>query len=179
MYILCIFKNSISFSRCSNGTLQLAVDPVILEDIIKESKYINDIKILSTPDEVIKHEPILTVVKDRLHGGVFSSLDTNGNIFEFCCELKKILIEKYGVQFLFNKEIKDFIVTTTIDTNNNQQQRHVTGVLTNENNIIDNIDNVILTNGNYVMPLMEKLKIYIPVYPVKVTTFEYFFNKDI
>ncbi len=113
---------------------------------------------------MIKHEPILIDVKDRLYAGVYSSLDTNGNIYEFCCELKKILIEKYDVQFLFNKEIKDFIVTT----HNDYQQRHVTGILTNENKIINNIDNVILTNGNYVMPLMEKLNIYIPVYPVKV-----------
>ncbi len=115
---------------------------------------------------MIEHEPILTVVKDRLYGGVFSSLDTNGNIYEFCCQLKKILIEKYNVQFLFNKEIKDFIVSS-----NDYSQRHVTGILTNENKIIDHIDNVILTNGNYVMPLMDKLKIYIPVYPVKVYYF--------
>jgi len=112
---------------------------------------------------VIKHEPILTAVKDRLYGGVYSSLDTNGNIYEFCCQLKQILIEKYNVEFLFNKEIKDFIVN-----DKDYQQRHITGILTNENKIINNIDNVILTNGNYVMPLMEKLNIYIPVYPVKV-----------
>jgi len=117
---------------------------------------------------VIKHEPILKVVKDRLYGGVFSSLDTNGNIYEFCCQLKKILIEKYNVQFLFNKEIKDFIVSNSIDSSNDYPQRHIIGILTNENKTIDNIDNIILTNGNYVMPLMEKLKIYIPVYPVKV-----------
>jgi hypothetical protein len=117
---------------------------------------------------VIKHEPILTVVKDRLYGGVFSSLDTNGNIYEFCCQLKNILIEKYDVQFLFNKEIRDFIVTTTTESHNDHQQRHITGIITNENKIINNIDNIILTNGNYVMPLMEKLNIYIPVYPVKV-----------
>ncbi|CAF2774570.1 unnamed protein product [Rotaria sp. Silwood2] len=160
-------ETSISFSRHSNGSLQIAIDPTVLLQIIEESKYINNIQILSTSDEVIKHEPILTTVKDRFYGGVFSPLDTNGNIYEFCCELKKILMEKYGVQFLFNKEIKNFIVTTTKESHNNYQQRHVTGVVTNENKIINNIDNVILTNGNHVMPLMEKLNIYIPVYPVK------------
>ncbi|CAF1080885.1 unnamed protein product [Rotaria sordida] len=162
-----LHENSISFSRHSNGSLQIAIDPIILKQIIEESKYVNNIQILSTSDEVIKHEPILTTVKDRFYGGVFSSLDTNGNIYEFCCELKKILIEKYNVQFLFNKEIKDFLVTTTNKSHNNYQQHHITGVLTNDNKIINNIDNIILTNGNYVMPLMEKLNIYIPVYPVK------------
>ncbi|CAF0781211.1 unnamed protein product [Adineta steineri] len=160
-------ENSISFSRYSKGSLQLAIDPHIFEQLVEESKHINNIQLLSTADEVIKYEPILKSVKDRLYGGVFSSLDTNGNIYEFCCELKKILIEKYNVQFLFNNEIKDFIVTTTIDSRTNQQQRHVTGLLTNENKKINNIDNIILTNGNYVMPLMEKLNVYIPVYPVK------------
>ncbi|CAF4785083.1 unnamed protein product [Rotaria sp. Silwood1] len=160
-------ENSISFSRHSNGSLQIGIDETVLKQIIEESKDINDIQILSTSDEVIKYEPILTNVKDRFYGGVFSSSDTNGNIYEFCCELKKILVEKYNVQFLFNTEIKDFLVTTTIKSHNNYQQRHVTGVLTNNNKSINNIDNVILTNGNYVMPLTKKLNIYIPVYPVK------------
>lgn len=165
---LYFIQNSISFSRYSVGSLQLAVDPIIFKQLVEESKHIENIQILSTADDVIKHEPILEVVKDRLYGGVFSSLDTNGNIYEFCCQLKKILIEKYNVQFLFNKEIKDFIVSNSIDSSNDYPQRHIIGILTNENKTIDNIDNVILTNGNYVMPLMEKLKIYIPVYPVKV-----------
>jgi hypothetical protein len=82
-------------------------------------------------------------------------------------------MDKYNVRFLFNEEIKDFIVTTTIEGHDKHQRRHVTGILTNENKTINNIDNVILTNGNYVMPLMEKLNIYIPVYPVKVFHFNY------
>jgi hypothetical protein len=112
---------------------------------------------------------MLTAVKDRLYGGVFCSSDTNGNIYEFCCELKKILIEKYNVQFLFETEVNDFLVTTTTESQNDNQRRHITGLLTNKNTIINHIDNVIVTNGNYVMPLMEKLNIYVPVYPVKVT----------
>lgn len=72
------------------------------------------------------------------------------------------------MKFLFNKEIQDFAVTTTIDNQNYRQQRHVTGIITTENRVIDKIDNIILTNGNYVMPLIDKLNVYIPVYPVKV-----------
>lgn len=118
---------------------------------------------------MIKHEPILTTVKNRIYGGIFSSLDTNGNIYEFCCQLKKILIEKYNVEFLFNEQVQDFIISTTNESHSNYQQRHIKGIITNDNKIIhNNIDNVILTNGNYVMPLMEKFNIFIPVYPVKV-----------
>ncbi|CAF4122524.1 unnamed protein product [Rotaria magnacalcarata] len=160
-------ETSISFSRCSIGSLQLAEDSTILEEIIEESKLNENIQILSTSDEVIKHEPILAAVKDRLHGGVFSSSDTNGNIYEFCCELKKILIEKYGVQFLFNQEIKSFIVDNTTESLFGEHKSHISGVKTNSNQVIDKIDNIILTNGNYIMPLMEKLKMFIPVYPVK------------
>ena len=152
--------------------MQLATDPTILEQLIKASKNIKNIEILSTSDEVVKREPLLEAVKDRLSGGAYCSSDTNGNIYEFCCELKKILVEKYGVRFLFNKEVEDFLVTTTVKNDNaKHQQRHVTGVLTHENKIIDNIDNIILTNGNYIMPLMQKLNIYMPVYPVKVQIF--------
>ena len=117
---------------------------------------------------MIEREPILTPVKDRLYGGVFSSLDTNGNIHQFCCQLKKILVEKYHVQFFFKQEIEDFLVSTTARNENGVQQRHVTGLQTTAGRIVDQIDNVVLTNGNDVMPLMKKLKIYIPVYPVKV-----------
>lgn len=118
---------------------------------------------MSTADQVVQHEPILANVKHRLHAGVFSSMDTNGNIHEFCCQLKKFLIEKYHVEFIFNEEIDDFLVETTADKRN----RHIKGILTKDKKIFDSIDNLILTNGNYVMPLMEKLSIYIPVYPVK------------
>lgn len=148
--------------------MQLAEDPHTLEEIVEESKFVENRKILSTVDEIVKHEPILMAVKDRLYGGVFSSLDTNGNIREFCCELKNILIEKYGVKFIFNQEIKDFIVENTTDSFFYLEPRHITAVLTSDNQRIDNIDNIILTNGNHVMPLLKKLHLYVPVYPVKV-----------
>ena len=146
---------------------------MIYKELVEESKHVPKIQLLSTADEVIKYEPILATVKDRLYGGIFSSLDTNGNIHEFCCELKKVLMEKYHVQFLFNHEIQDFLVSTTTTKEGGNQQRHVTGLITNQGQILDRIDNVILTNGNYVMPLMKKLNIYIPVYPVKVFGREY------
>lgn len=148
--------------------MQLAVDPVIFEQLVEESKHIDNIQVFTSPEEVIKHEPILMSVKDRIYGGVFSSSDTNGNIYEFCCELKRILIEKYNVQFVFNEEIQDFIVSTTVQSHTGHQQRHISGFITTNNRTFQNADNIILANGNYVMPLAEKLKIYIPVYPVKV-----------
>ena len=145
------------------GSLQLAVDPQIYALLIEESEHIPNIELLSNSDQVIKREPILSAVKDRLYAGIFSSLDTNGNIHQFCCELKKILIEKYNVQFFFKHEIKDFLVTK-----NDQQQRHVSGIVTTDNQVFYQIDNVIVTNGNSIMNLMKKLNIYIPIYPVKV-----------
>ncbi|CAF1136760.1 unnamed protein product [Adineta ricciae] len=165
-------ENAISFSRHTTGSLQLAVDPVIFEQLVEESKHIDDIQVFSSPEEVTKHEPILISVKNRIYGGVFSSSDTNGNIYEFCCELKRILIEKYNVQFVFNEEIQDFIVSTTVQSHTGHQQRHVSGVITTNNTKFENADNIILANGNYVMPLTEKLSIYIPVYPVKGYTVE-------
>lgn len=141
----------------------MAVDPQIYEVLIEESKHIPNIQLLSSADEVVKLEPILTPVKDRLHAGVFSGLDTNGNIHQFCAALKKILIDEYNVKFYFNHEVKDFQVTI-----NDQQQRHIRGIITTNNLLFHQIDNVIVANGNYMMPLMKKLNIYIPVYPVKV-----------
>merc|ERR1711939_1025101 len=126
-------ENSISFSRHTIGSLQLAVDSNIFEQLVEESKHIKNIEVFSSAEEVIQHEPILTSVKNRIYGGIFSSLDTNGNIYEFCCELKRILIEKYNVQFLFNEEIQDFIVSTTVQNQTGHQQRHVSGVITTTN----------------------------------------------
>ena len=131
--------------------------------MIEESKHIPNIQLLATADEVVKLEPMMAPVKDRLYAGIFSGLDTNGNIHQFCSALKKILIDKYNVKFYFNHEVKDFQVTV-----NDRQQRHIHGIITMNDLLFHQIDNVIVANGNYMMPLMKKLNIYIPVYPVKV-----------
>jgi hypothetical protein len=73
-------------------------------------------------------------------------------------------MNKYNVTFHFDHDIQDFIVKHA----DHHPGRHVTGIVTHKNHVIEHIDNVIVTNGNYVMPLMQKLNIYVPIYPVKV-----------
>ena len=140
------------------------MDEHIFEQLIEESRHIPGIQVLSNADQVVEHEPILAAVKNRLHAGILSSVDTNGNIHEFCCELKRVLIETYQVQFLFNQQIDSFVISNSDDWGG----RHVDGLVTSDKQVLQEVDNVILTTGNYVMPLMQKLNIYIPIYPVKV-----------
>jgi glycine/D-amino acid oxidase-like deaminating enzyme len=138
----------------------------MLKQLVNDSEHIsNSRQILSTPEEMIKQEPTLATVKERLYGGVYNNLGTNGDMYEFCRQLRDILIQKYNVQFIFNEEVEDFLVSTT---NQKDKQRHITGIVTKTNKTISDIDNVIVANGNYIMPLMEKLNVYIPIYPVKV-----------
>lgn len=127
-------------------------------------------KIVMTPEEIIKQEPLLAAVKDDLSGGVYNTLGRNGNMYEFCCQLKDILIEKYNVQFIFNEEVEDFLVTNVIKKD--AETRHITGIVTKTGTIISSIDNVIVANGNYVMDWMQKLNIYMPIYPVKVKLYK-------
>ncbi len=115
---------------------------------------------------MIQQEPTLAAVKDCLYGGVYTSLGTNGDMYEFCCQLKDILIQKYNVEFIFNEEVEDFLVSHANDKD--KRGRHITGIVTKTNKTISDVDNVIVANGNYVMTLMEKLNIYVPIYPVKV-----------
>lgn len=123
-------------------------------------------ELLSDRDQVVAKEPILEPVKHRFHAALFSSLDTNGNIHEFSSQLKKYLIEKYNVQFLFNFEVDRFIIETS---DQEKQTKRIVGLQTKTNEIIENVDYFIVANGNFVMPLMKKLNIFTPVYPVKVT----------
>lgn len=123
-------------------------------------------KITMTPDEMIQREPLLATVKDQLYGGIYHGLSTNGDMYEFSCQLKDILIQKYNVQFIFNEEVDDFLVSHV--NKKGAQEFHITGIVTKTKKIISDVDNVIVANGNYVMQLMKKLNIYMPVYPVKV-----------
>jgi glycine/D-amino acid oxidase-like deaminating enzyme len=145
----------------------LAKDETILKQLINNSQHISSSrKILSTLEEMIQQEPTLTAVRDCLYGGVYTALGTNGDMYEFCCQLKDILIQKYKVEFIFNEEVEDFLVSDANEKD--KQERHITGIVTKTNKTISDVDNVIVANGNYVMTLMEKLNIYIPIYPVKV-----------
>ncbi len=93
---LSVLQNSISFSRFTHGSLQLAKDATLLKQLVNDSEHIsNSRQILSTPEEMIKQEPTLATVKERLYGGVYNNLGTNGDMYEFCCQLRDILIQKY------------------------------------------------------------------------------------
>lgn len=157
-------ENSIEFSQYTVGTIQLAKDETQLKRLSQVSEFdkINK-KIVLTKDEIIEKENLLENVKDELYGGVYNTHGTNGNMYEFCIQLKNLLIEKYNVQFLFNEEIKQFFVS-----NQTNSKQHIDGFITEKGTIISSIDNLIVANGNFVRQLMKKINIYIPVYPIKV-----------
>ncbi|CAF1520712.1 unnamed protein product [Didymodactylos carnosus] len=157
------FKHPIPFSSYTRGTLQLATDRSLFDSLAKDLNQ-SDTKdqIFSTNDEVIRQEPVLEAVRDRIYGGIYNAMDTNGDIWEFCQNLKEILVEKYQVKFIFNEEVKGF----EVEEIEKQKQYRVTAVLTQNGNRIDG-DNVVIANGTYMTPLMKQLNVYIPVYPVK------------
>ena len=123
-------------------------------------------KVVMTPDEMVQAEPLLLAVKDQLYGGIWNSVGTNGNMYEFACQLKEILIHKYNVKFVFNEEVHQFLVSSPKE--NDTEKGHVTGLVTKTGTSISGIAHLIVANGNDMMQLMKTLGIYMPIYPVKV-----------
>lgn len=81
----------------------------------------------------------------NLKGAIWTPSDSVGDIHKFCVEMYRVLKERYGVKFQFNKKISKLI---DIDT-------------------YDNFSNIVISNGVGASELAKSFGDNLPIYPVK------------
>ncbi len=110
-----------------------------------------------TPEEVLKKEPALHTLKDKLVGGIFYPLDEAADVHAFTMELtERDKLIGSGVKFLHS---------TTIESINRDGER-ICSVSTDKHGEIE-ADMFIVCLGAYSPLLLNPLGIYVPVYPMK------------
>lgn len=105
-------------------------------------------------DEIVKHEPALQHVRDKLVGGLRLPGDETGDCFLFTQRLAERCRE-LGVEFRFNTNIKKLQV----------EQDKIVGVETDAGVIRG--DAYLVSLGSYSPEILSPLGIKAPIYPVK------------
>lgn len=116
-----------------------------------------------TPDEVIRIEPALSPVHDRLIGGDFTPDDEHGDSREFTIALSEKAIEK-GVEFRFNTTATRLIKEGTGAASRIVAVETITP--TGEFEVLK-ADAFVISMGSFSAPFLKPLGISLMIYPAK------------
>lgn len=114
-------------------------------------------------DEVVRIEPALARIRDKIVGGDFTATDESGDIYQFTTGLANKCIEK-GVEFQYNTTV------TRLLTEGTGAAARITGV-----EVIDALgrhttlraDAFVMAMGSFSQPLCKPLGIDLMIYPGK------------
>jgi len=144
LYEEIVKEEGIDFDQQPCGILHFYKDSKLLTHahLVKEMYHGNgcDWELLNN-QKTIKIEPALKDSQNIL-GGVWTRSDSVGDIHKFCQQLAQVLNEKYHVEFVYNKQIKNI-------------------------NELSDYDAVVLANGIGSVALAKTIGESLPVYPVK------------
>ncbi len=111
------------------------------------------VQFCSTHD-IVGLEPALHSIQDKISGGFYYPADQHGDAHLFCRALAKQL-EEHGVQFRFNEPVTDF----------NLSGSRITQVVTSKQRY--DADQIILAAGLWSTEIGKKLRLRLPIQPVK------------
>lgn len=140
------------------GTLQLFRTEQQLESAEKDIKVLKSENVPHarlTPDEMIKIEPALAQSEVEILGGLHLKSDQTGDCYKFTHQLAQ-RCEALGVKFIYNADIEDIeVFGQQIDAVRLKDQRRFKA------------DKYVVALGSYSRKLLKRLKIDLPVYPLK------------
>jgi D-amino-acid dehydrogenase len=155
-------ESNLKFDYKNQGILHFFRDKKKYEKAIQDLEFQRkigcNVQVL-TAEECVKKEPNLVKLLDeqKLAGGIFYEDDASGNCAAFTSGLEKICREKYGVEFLYETEIKNILTN----------HKKVTGINTSDRVFTANkyvyalgAPGVSLLNGVGVEPQIYPLKGY-------------------
>lgn len=153
---------NISYDYLTKGILHFYTDEAEFKNSLPAAKLMRDLgcnRISIGASEVVKIEPALNNIKDKIIGGDFTDTDESGDIYKFTLNLEKLAKDK-GVQFLYDTQITKLI----------KEGDNITGV-----EIIDSngyhktlkADKTVVAMGSHSQPLLKSVGINLMLYPGK------------
>lgn len=139
------------------GTLQVFRTQQQLEQVKKDMLLLDESGIaysLLDPVQCISQEPGLSLVSDKIVGGLLLENDETGDCYKFSQELTKLAMQQ-GVKFLFDTDIYKLNVTGG----------SIVSVSTSQGEL--SADKYVVALGSYSAGILKNVGIDIPVYPVK------------
>lgn len=150
---------SLDFYASALGTLQLASSSSQMTALSTAAAALQQrggrCQVLHHAQDCTKVEPALEPVAQRIAGGVFSDMDTNGDIHKYCQDLMKVC-QRQGVEFHFGQRVETLLT----------EGKRVTGLLTSEG-VRYCGDAVVLATAHDTNRLLATAGSAVPMYPVK------------
>ena len=150
-------KLNIKYDQITTGSIKVFRDMESLEKLARLSEHLiphgMTYEVLKGND-LLKAEPSLEPVIDKLAGGVHFPDDQAGNAYKFTCEIEKEAM-KLGAKFNYGVRVEKII----------KKHNDISAVRTSAGDMT--ADKYILCAGSYSTPLAKSIGINIPVRPAK------------
>jgi D-amino-acid dehydrogenase len=156
----------IEYDCLTAGILHFYTDKKDFEESLPAAKLMRDLgcqRDSISADEVVRIEPALARIRDKIVGGDFTATDESGDVYKFTAGLAKRSAEN-GVDFQYNTTVTRLITTGT------GAAAKVTGV-----EVIDpqgrhkvlQADAFVMAMGSFSQPLCQPLGVDLMIYPGK------------
>jgi len=150
-------KLNIKYDQITTGSIKVFRDMESLEKLARLSEHLiphgMTYEVLKGND-LLKAEPSLEPVIDKLAGGVHFPDDQAGNAYKFTCEIEKEAM-KLGAKFNYGVRVEKII----------KKHNDISAVRTSAGDMT--ADKYILCAGSYSTPLAKSIGVNIPVRPAK------------
>lgn len=147
----------IEYDQITTGSIKVFRDMESLEKLAKLSEHLTPhgmtFEVLKGKD-LLKVEPSLEPVIDKLAGGVHFPDDQAGNAYKFTCEIEKEAV-KLGAKFHYNVNVEKIL----------KRHNNISAIRTSSGDM--SADKYILCAGSFSTPLAKSLGINVPVRPAK------------
>lgn len=159
-------ETGIAYDSLSQGILHFYTDQKEFDISLPAAKLMRDLgcpRHSISADEVIKIEPALAGIRDKIVGGDFTETDESGDVYKFTDGLAKKSADA-GVDFQFNTTL------TRLLTEGSGASATITGV-----EVIDSFgrhkilraDAFVIAMGSFSQPLLKPLGVNLMIYPGK------------
>jgi D-amino-acid dehydrogenase len=148
---------NITYDRATRGVLKIYRSKGSLDNAQRSTDFLAQHGLLYErvdPDRCIDLEPALRDTKSTLAGGLYFARDEVGDCNKFTQGLAAACAAR-GVRFHFGETVQQLETLA----------QRITGVITNLDRIA--ADTVVVTMGSFTAPLLARIGVRVPIYPVK------------
>lgn len=156
----------IEYDCLTRGILHFYTDQKDFDDSLPAAKLMRDLgcpRDSISADEVVRIEPALSSIRDKIVGGDFTATDESGDIFKFTNGLAD-KARQAGVEFRYNTTV------TRLLTEGTGAAAKITGVeviLPNGHHEVLRADSFVVAMGSFSVELLKPLGIDLMIYPGK------------
>ena len=156
----------VDYDCLTKGILHFYTDKKDFEESLPAAKLMRDLgcpRDSISAEEVLRIEPSLSSIRDKIVGGDFTATDESGDVFKFTTGLAQKAADG-GVNFQYNTSVTRLITTGT------GSAAKITGVEVihpNGRHEVLYADAFVVAMGSFSVPLLEPLGINLMIYPGK------------